>query len=453
MGPRSTQAAQGDRPNVLFIAVDDLNDWMGCLGGHPQSVTPHFNDLAMRGVLFEKAYSAAPVCNPSRASLMTGHRPWTTGVYNNEPYFRDNPKFRDVKTIPQHFADHGYSTHGGGKIFHSPVGDKADQVSFQNNYFPKCGTPKPKKTMQHGVVWPSEYQRAGLWDWGPLDVSEEECQDWQLTDAAGSILNRDHDAPFFLACGIFRPHLPWFAPQKYFDKYPLENIILPRTITDDLADLPPEGVRMAGGNKHAAILKANAWPNAVQGYLAATSFADACLGNLLHQLDNSPYRDNTVVVLWGDHGWSLGEKEHWSKFTMWEESCRNPMMFTAPGVTPVHGRCSRPVSLIDIYPTLCDLCNVPHRDGLEGRSILPLLEQPGREWEYPAISTRLFNNHTVRDERWRYIRYNSGAEELYDHANDEMEWNNLAEQAQYRPVMDRLRQWLPKENAPDLNKS
>jgi arylsulfatase A-like enzyme len=260
-------------------------------------------------------------------------------------------------------------------------------------------------------------------------------------------LNRQHDKPFFLACGFFRPHLPWYVPKKYFDSYPLDKIRLPQVNENDLHDVPPMGQQMARRKDHDNVRKYDQWREAVQGYLASITFVDECVGRVIDALDNSAFRDNTLIVLWSDHGWHLGEKLHWRKFALWEEATHNVLYFAGPGLAS--GRCDAPVNLLDIYPTLVELCLLPSRAQLEGVSLVPLLQDPRAQWQRPALTTHGFSNHSVRSQRWRYIRYADGTEELYDHDTDSLEWTNLAEDPQYRRVIDELSQWLPKVNTPE----
>jgi arylsulfatase A-like enzyme len=272
--------------------------------------------------------------------------------------------------------------------------------------------------------------------------------DHKMVDYAVEYLQRKHEKPFFLACGLFRPHMPWQVPRKYYDMYPPEKITLPDVPTNDLDDVPAAGVKMARPKgDHATMLRTGNWRHAVQAYLASISFADAEVGRLMKALDASPYSGNTVVVLWGDHGWHLGEKSHWRKFSLWEEATRAPLIMVAPGLTKPGSVCRRTVDFMHIYPTLAELCGLPIIDQLEGRSMLPLLMDPTAEWKLPAITTHGRNNHAVRSERWRYIRYANGDEELYDHDADPMEWTNLASKSQFAKVKQELAAWLPKNNA------
>jgi arylsulfatase A-like enzyme len=447
LGFSFSAAAALDKPNVLFIAIDDLNDWIGKLEGHPQTLTPNIDRLADRGVLFGNAHCAAPACNPSRAALMTGVAPHRSGVYvNPQPW---KPVLKDRVTLSQHFMLHGYRAMGSGKIYH---GGYPDPESW-DEYWPsqtrnRPGDPTPKEKSVSGL-------NMSHFDWGPVDVGDADMGDTQVVDWVIQQLQKKRDQPLFLACGIFRPHLPWYVPRKYFDQFPVGDIQLPEHRDDDLDDVPAAGVKMANPSRdHAAVLQHNQWHAAVQGYLASISYTDGQVGRLIAALDASPYARNTVVILWTDHGWHLGEKKHWRKFALWEEATRTPLIFVAPkgtpglaSGTPAGVRVDKPVSLLDIYPTLVELCGLPPRDGLSGQSLVSLLANSAAPWDRPALTTHGRLNHALRSDRWRYIRYADGSEELYDHRNDPMEYTNLADQKKYESVKRDFAKWLPKENA------
>jgi len=446
------RASAVEGPNVLFLAVDDLNDWVGCLGGHPQAKTPNIDRLAEKGVLFEQAYCAAPLCSPSRTAIMTGLRPSTTGIYGNLAWFRDIPKYKDWETIPQYFRKHGYAAVTGGKIYHQPHGKFSDPIAWDQQYSTQMGTPFPPKAnrYQHGMhdLFSNKILARPI-DWGPIEQQTEQTSDWKTADKAAQFLQQEHDRPFFLACGIYHPHLPWYVPQKYFDMHPLESIELPARRENDLDDIPPVGLRMAG--KAFNIIKERGqWKNAVRGRLASGSFADDCVGHVLNALENSKHRDNTIVVLWGDHGYDIGQKE-FAKSALWEQTSRTPLIIYAPGVSKSGGRCKRPVSLVDLYPTLIELCGLPDRDDLDGRSLAPLMRNPETGWPFPAIITHSPHwhgtNHAIRSERYHYIRYSDGGEELYDMSNDPNQWSNLAGDPECSEVKKELKAWLPKVNA------
>ncbi|MCF0062312.1 sulfatase [Dyadobacter chenwenxiniae] len=421
--------------NVLFVAVDDMNDWVGPFGGYEGIKTPNIDKLAKKGVVFKKAYCAAPACNPSRASLLTGVRPSTSGVYhNNQPW---RPVLKDAVTLPQYFTANGYDVKGAGKIFHNAFNDDASWPV----YFDVPKSPEPPKAPVNGFAH---------FDWSPVDANDEDMGDFKVVNQGIEYFSQKHDNPFFLAIGLTRPHLPWYVPQKYYDLYPLSSIKLPKVVANDLSDVPDAGVKIAKPKgDHQFIVNNKQWEKAVQGYLASITFADTQIGRLLDALENSEYAKNTIIVFFGDHGWHLGEKEHWRKFALWEEASRVPLIVYAPGLSKVNSVSERTVNLLDIYPTLAELCNLPARKELEGNSIVPLLKNPSATWEHPSVTTHGFGNHAVRSEKWRYIRYNDGSEELYDHENDPQEFKNLAKVQKYSAEKIKLAKSLPAINKKD----
>lgn len=444
---------QGDRPNVLFISVDDLNDWIGCLGGHAGAKTPNLDRLAKRGVLFESAHCSAPICNPSRASLMTGVLPSRSGIYKNSPYFRDSSVLEKAATLPQYFQQHGYHAMRGGKIFHH--GAITDQASW-NEGFPSLKKHKPASSIPANMEHTLKIYK---WKVGGLKITDKQMDDGLITDWGIKQLNRKHTKPFFLAVGLYHPHLPWFTPQKYYDMHPLKSVVLPKIKDDDLNDVPKIALRQerSGFNKHKEIIKKKQWAEKIQAYQASISFADAQVGRLLDALDKSAYRDNTYIVLWSDHGWHLGEKLRWTKFSLWEESTRVVLMIAGPPkskTSPIKqgGRSPRPVSLLDIYPTLVELCGLPAKKKIDGQSLVPLLKNPNKQWDRPALTTFGQNNHAIRSEKWRYVRWSNGDEELYDRVKDPMEWKNLAKDPQYTELKTKLAKWFPKENVPSAKR-
>ncbi len=423
-------------PNIVFIAIDDLNDWVGVLGGHPQARTPNLDRLAKKCLLFTRAYCAAPACNPSRAALLTGLRPSTTGVYhNNQPW---RPALPDAVTLPAYLLRHGYLVWGGGKIFHGGFPD----AKAWTEYFTGKSKIPAKNLPQRGT--------GGNMAWGPLDAGDDVMPDTQLTDWAIQKLKQPRDRPFFLAVGYQKPHLTWHAPKKYFDAHPLDQIQLPKVLDTDLGDVPAGGLKMAKAQgDHKKITDAGLWKEAVQAYLACCTYMDAQLGRLLDALEQSGQADNTIIILWSDHGWSHGQKQHWRKFSLWERDCRVVFMMSVPGMTPRDARCERTVNLIDIYPTVIDVYGLPAKKGLEGNALTALLRNPNATWNHPSLTTHGRNNHSIRTEKWRYIRYKDGGEELYDHDADPLEWRNLAKDAKYAQVREELAAQLPRVNAPD----
>jgi arylsulfatase A-like enzyme len=427
----------GDKPNVLFIAIDDLNHWVGHLGRNPQTKTPNIDRLASEGVSFTKAYCTAPACNPSRASLMSGQRPSTTGCYLNGQNWR--PGISEEKLLNTYFARAGYRVYGAGKIYHG-AGDRGGEWT---DYFPGSG-----ETQQHPDAKDSGVDGIKFY---PLANRDEDMPDYKVVTYGLEKLKEKSDKPFFLAIGLVKPHMPFSVPKKWFDLFPLDSIQLPPHREDDLDDVPPAGVKMARPDSdHAKIVRSGRWNEVVQAYLATIAFCDSQVGRLLDGLEASSHRDNTIVVLWSDHGWSLGEKSHWRKFALWEEPTRSVFVWKVPGVTQPDGVCVRPVDFTSVYPTLCELTGLPLPDHLDGRSIVPLLKDPRTEWEPPAITTHDFKNHAVRSEDWRYIRYANGDEELYDTAADPLEYINLADQAEHAARKAELAKWLPHTDAASL---
>ncbi len=431
-----------DKPNVLFIAVDDLNDWVGCLGGHPQAKTPNIDSLASAGVLFANAHCAAPLCNPSRTALLFGKRPSTTGVVGNNDDWRTFESLNRSESLPQFFRRNGYFTAAAGKIFHANHGGWRGALTRAEGapYAGRSGFGQPDawderfpaKTIQLPMAPVLiDTHRNGInhhWDWGPIDFKADVTEDGQTSRWAVRQLRAEHAKPFFLAVGIYRPHDPQYAPSEYFDEHPLASVELPRILPDDLDDIPAIAKRYTrGANSYEAMIrKHNALQSATRGYLSSVTFADDMIGRVLRALDASPYANNTVIVLFSDHGYHIGEKQKYHKSTLWEESTRVPLIVSAPGVTEAGGVSHRAVSLIDLYPTLSELAGLDPPGDLDGESLVPLLRNPSAPREIPAMTTRQGQHHTIRTDRWRYIRYGDGSEELYDHDADPMEWTNLA---------------------------
>lgn len=434
LGLQAVNAAESARPNVLFIAVDDLNHWVGHLGRNTQTKTPHIDRLARMGVTFANAQCAAPVCNPSRAALLSGKRPGTTGIYdNNNPFTK---VLKPDESLVMQFKKAGYETLGTGKLWHGGLGWDEQWTTIQ------------KESHQKGKI--NDRSIGGI-AFGPIvEGGDEAVSDTGIADFGVAELGKRHDKPFFLTLGFHKPHMPWNVPQKYYDMHPLDQIQLPPTQAGDLSDIPPAGLKMAKPQgDHAAVLASGRWKEAVQAYLAAISYLDGQVGRVLDAYDKSPHKDNTIIVFWGDHGWHLGEKEHWRKFALWEEATRAPFIWVVPGVTKPGGVCRSPVDFMSVYPTLCDLAALPTPAWVEGDNIRPLLADPAAAWAGVGVTTFGQNNHAVRTARWRYIRYSDGGEELYDHENDEYEWTNLAGRPEHAALKAELAQHFPKNNVPD----
>lgn len=444
----AVQAAAGSKPNVLFIAIDDQNDWIGTLGGHPLAKTPNLDRLAARGTVFLNAHCNAPLCNPSRTSLLLGVRPTTTGIYGLSPWFRDVPAWKDRVALPQHFKAAGYRTLTTGKIYHGKVGGPKKQLEEFDVWGPHggVGVKPPRK-----LIGPTPMGNNPLMDWGAFPHKDEDKGDYQVASwAIEQIEKAPKGQPFFLAAGFFLPHVPCYIPPKWYEMFPDDDSVLPKVVDNDRADtprfswylhwqLPEPRLKWVREN--------NQWRNLARSYLASTAFVDAQIGRLMQALKDSGQEENTVVVVWGDHGWHLGEKAITGKNTLWERSTRVPLIFAGPGVTG-GGRCEQPAELLDIYPTLSQLCGLPARQDLEGTSLVPQLENAGSVRERPAITSHNQGNHAVRTVQYRYIRYADGSEEFYDLKKDPQEATNLAGNPDFAEAIENHRRWLPKVDVP-----
>lgn len=441
-------AAEKPKPNVLFIAIDDQNDWIGALGGHPLAKTPNIDRLAERGTVFLNAHCNAPLCNPSRTSLMLGLRPTTTGIYGLAPWFRNLDQWKDRVALPQHFKNHGYQTLTSGKIYHGgPGGPKKQKTEF-DVWGPAggVGVRPPQK-----LIPATPMGNNPLMDWGVFPHNDEDKGDYKVASwTIEQIQKAPKDQPFFLAAGFFLPHVPCYITEKWYNQFPDDDSVLPKVKEDDRDDtprfswylhwqLPEPRLKWVREN--------NQWRNLVRSYLASTSFVDAQVGRIMVALEESGQAENTIVVLWGDHGWHLGEKGITGKNTLWDRATKVPLIFAGPGVAP-KGRSQQPAELLDIYPTLLELCGLTPRNDLEGLSLVPQLKEAGAKRERPAITSHNQGNHGVRSEKWRYIQYADGSEELYDMVKDPNEWENLASESQYAEIIAEHRKWLPKVDVP-----
>ncbi|MFB9054215.1 sulfatase [Formosa undariae] len=482
-GYASAQAKE--QPNVLFISVDDLNDWEGALLGHPQAITPNMDKLFAEGVLFTNAHASQPVCTASRNSLLSGIHPTTSGWYSSTANMKKNydTVMANHKMLPEHFKNNGYNTYAAGKVFHSGESDYKDKTDdfwtaysphFWNNMEPHIkengfgyrGTmfyPFPKGGGQFVQLYGEDninenyretnrfYSLCG----GPLedeDIPEDGMYDEQIANWAIDKLNKKQDKPFFMAVGFIRPHVPYTAPKKYFDLYPIEDIIVPEVPNNEFEDIPIMGKAIAYGYTPKGgwgdvTTKKEILPELVQSYLACVTFVDEQIGKVIDALEKSPNGKNTIIVLWSDHGQHLGEKRHFRKQALWEESTKVPLYFKIPGNKSNGQKSSQVVSLLDIYPTLTDLCNLPSLPKLEGESLLPLIQSPDIKLDRSVLTTWYYKNHAVRSNDWRYIRYRDGGEELYNHITDPGEHTNLANNPKYAEIIKAHKKWLPNYDA------
>jgi len=428
--PEPSDAASLAHPDVLLIVIDDLNDWVGHLGGHPDAITPGLDRLAERGISFTNAHAAAPVCNPSRAAMLGGVRPTPTGAKRSESW---ETVLAGIRTLPGYFEDEGYELYGTGKIFHGDV-----EEVFSNYFRPE---------FEESVLRPDEpFVDLGAgtsndenFDWQALDVPDDEMPDYRRTSWIGEQLQHPVERPTLFSIGYHLPHIPWYVPRKYFDMHPLADIHLPETRADDLDDVPRVAQRLVSPTVHRNIVESGHWAEAVQAYLAASSFVDAQIARLMEMLDASPRAGRTIVAVVSDHGWHLGGKLHWRKQTLWEEATHIPYLFLIPNYEHPGTLCPHAVDTLSLYPTLCDLAGLPKPEHLEGLSLAPLVRDPDMVWDYGALTTLRGKHHALRTDRWRFIRYAEGSEELYDHDVDPHEFTNLARDPKYRDVLVELR--------------
>ena len=444
-------AAPDRPPNVLLIAIDDLNDWVGCLGGHPQARTPNINRLAERGVLFTNAQCQAPICGPSRASLLSGRYPHSTGLYQQPgkpPIYEDRENFGG-QLLPERFEAAGYETLAAGKITHGIPQGKVFQITGSAGN----SGPKPPRDRRLNFTPPEIPYTGTQTDWGAFPERDEQMPDHGTAGWAEKRLAEPRAEPFFLAVGFHRPHVPFYVPQRWFELFPIDEISLPPVRAgDDLQGVSEIGRAIHELPKYPDLKFLRAeddlqFRRCVQAYLACIAFVDHQVGRVLMALERSPHADNTVVVLFSDHGYHLGEKDRVSKHSLWEESARVPLIIAAPGVDGDR-RCAKPVGLIDLYPTLLELCQLPARAENEGQSLVPLLRDPGADWRFAILTTYTIGNHSLRSERHRYLRYEDGSEELYDMQADPNGWNNLADSAESTKLLERFLTGLPDAEAP-----
>ena len=444
--------------NIIFISIDDMNNWIGPWKGIAD--TPNIDILAKEGIAFKNAHCVAPSCNPSRTSLFTGQRPETTKVYGNFSEFRKKEGGKDRITLPQFLQAKGYETVAAGKLFHDPRGTetlpnpKSDPESWNFQLKVEKGTPwdysyhdenESAKWLNgatefegHEIV---KYSRkTGIW--GPIKETKEMCGDWKVAQFGADFLQKKHEKPFFLGLGIFKPHAPLLAPKEYFDRYPLKDIKLPNIPLNDMEDVPKNALaNFSTGFAKKVKSDTIQWKKGIQAYLACTSFADDCVGQILKGLKKSKYKNNTIVVFWTDHGWQLGHKDRWEKHTLWHQSTNAPLIIKVPNQTHKTA-IQEHVSLLDIYPTITDLLGYKKPAFLEGNSLVPFLKNSNPDWKHKAVVTS-FKSHSVTCKDWNYIRYGNGTEELYNHAKDPDEWHNVANDPKNKDIIKELKKAIP----------
>ena len=436
------EAGTSSRPNFLFLPIDDLNDWIGVLGVNPNVKTPNIDALAATGMLFTNAHAQAPICGPSRASLMSGLLPHQTGIYGQVNDNQLRGAIGAVSPTPfmtESLKNNGYYTAGRGKLFHQGAPEGTFDEYFREGDF----GPKPKRRMK----WESNRTHT---DWGPYPATDAGMLDFQTANWGADWLSQTHENPFFLGLGMIRPHVPWHAPKKWFDMYPLEEIELPPWLENDMDDVPPAGIALTDVPQMPSIewaIENKEWRPILQSYLASISFVDHCIGIAVDALRASAYADNTYIILFSDHGYHLGEKSRFAKMSLWERSTRVPLIVSGPGIKP--GKSEAPVGLIDLYPTILDLAELPENPANAGRSLMPFLKGAGETRE-PVTSVYGRDNFAVIDDRYRYIQYANGEEELYDRSTDPNEWNNIADNPRYADIRRELAARIPKTSRPDV---
>lgn len=453
---------EGQKPvNVLLIAVDDMNNYIGCMGG--PAITPNIDALAKRGVLFSNAYCAAPACNPSRTAIMTGLRPERTGQYTNQGNFRDIGNNKSLLTLPQKLQAAGYQTIEAGKIFHYPHGNSvvpnplSDPVSWTKQIAGQTGTSVPLtyKTRSGVAVWLGDdtldYTNgkkvdylAGASIWGPNTQTVEQTGDWKMSQACVEFLRQQHEKPFFFAVGFSKPHQPLVAPKEYFELYPLDKIGFPDYLITDMEDVPAVNKQNFSSPFVEKVRKHRQTQLAYQAYLACMSFTDACIGNVLNALNKSRYANNTVVIFFSDHGFQLGTKNRWEKYSLWKLATNSPLIVYLPENKFSGTACNEAVSLMDIHATVLEATGINLAENLDCVSLLPQVLDPKKQRKLPAVITHEEGNHSIVWRQYNYIRYNNGSEELYDHFKDNLEYRNEAENGYYKGVMNELKKFIPK---------
>ena len=465
-----------EKPNILFISVDDLNDWVGAMGGHPQAQTPNLDRLFKQGVLFTNAHCSQAVCTASRNSVLSGLHPTTSGWYQSTTAMKKSyPEVMGKHPmLPEYFKRQGYYTMAMGKVFHSGVTDykeKEDDFWSETGFRYKVpkdlrergdgykGThfyPFPKGGSQISRHYGKEYRDGNSLCGGPLDredIPDGEMYDEKIAKWAVRRLKKDYDEPFFMAVGFLRPHLPFTAPREYFDLYDASTLKMPKLPATEMTDIPLMGKaiahgRIKGGDHQAVVnLSETYWREMVHAYLACISFVDAQIGLIIDSLEKSPHAKNTIIVLWSDHGHHLGEKAHWRKQSLWEEATKVPLFIKAPGLTQPLQKRHQVVSLLDIYPTLLDLLGHEKLEKLDGESLLPIIKDEKATRSRPVLNSWYYGNHAVRSQNWRYILYRDGTQELYDHRKDANEHTNLADSKEHRAIIAEHLKQIPKQPA------
>ncbi|UMB61725.1 sulfatase [Lutibacter sp. A80] len=451
------QISAQKKPNIIFIAIDDINDWVGPLEGNKQAITPNMDNFIEEAMVFKNAVCAAPICGPSRSAILSGFLPSTSGVYGNSQNMIYSDIVKKNATLPEYFSKNGYYTLANGKIFHkhgaefgTDFGHWAFDEFARARRYEKDPVNKKRYTASkagiiNGEKKPEYKSKKSKLSWGPTIDSFEETVDYKVADWACNQLKRDFDRPFFMGVGFIKPHLPWIVPQEFFDMYDVNKIIPPIVPEDDLDDiLKPNGEKaFQPTGEYKWIKKHGLEKEATRAYLANISYVDACLGVVMEALEESGYADNTIVIIWGDHGWHLGEKQRYLKNTTFLEAVRTPLFIRLPGMKKAEV-VDQNVSLIDLYPTLVSLCGLPEKANIDGHDFSTILKNPNSNWDYPGI-TITSEGTSILKGKWHYMVSLKGTEQLYNIEKDPMEWENLILNKNYKSVLKELKKWVPKK--------
>ncbi|QBY06159.1 iduronate sulfatase [Thalassotalea sp. HSM 43] len=435
IGADKTQNA--NKPNIVFIAVDDMNDWVGYMGGHPQANTPNIDTLANQGVAFMNAQTVSPGCSPSRNALLYGVEPYNSGLYPFYEHDIHKQLHEKYTSLPQFLKENGYKTYGAGKIHHGPEYSDLEWTGYLD-------AERFSKTYVKGKGFKFNSKSSYRATSNPL----EEMFDHQVASYGIDVINQTHDEPYFAAIGLVKPHLPFDCPVEFYDAQP-EQVEPPAILANDLNDIGKEANSMRRVGEDKKFTQGNKWNDVRRAYLACISWVDYNVGRIMDAVNNSPDADNTVVILWSDHGYHLGEKKTFKKFTLWEEASRVPFIIHDLRQEKKQGRkVEQAVTLINVYKTIADLADLTPPKHVDGFSLVPQLNDPATPVAQPAISTWGRGNYSVRTKDWRLIKYFNGDLELYNNRVDQNEWNNLAYNEKYQDKLDELLAKLPKTEAP-----
>lgn len=440
--------AQKRAYNVLLIVADDMNEY-GFFNTYPQVKAPNLAGFREKSVSFRHAYCPAPACSPSRTSFLSGVSPHRSGKYYNGSKVWDTPLMEEQESMMEWFQRVGYNTYGKGKLFHAQISGERVAKNFKG--FTGKGGFGPFPDEAHRTFGSNSRFR------GIQAFEEEEFPDVINADSIIDLLQSEHDKPFFMMYGLWRPHSPYTCPQRFLDLYDPDDIIIPKGfLENDLDDLPPIPAAFIKSDDQKQFNQIASseeqWKLYLRGYLACYSFADYNIGRVLDALENSPYYDNTIVIVTSDNGFHMGEKDRFNKNSLWEQSAITPMAIKVPGTQHAGKVCTKPINLLDLYPSFVDYCGngIEPLKPIDGQSIRPLLENPASKWKHPSITYFGKGWVSIRSEQYRYLTYPDGTEELYDHFRDQWEWENLASNPKYKKVKKQLRKFIPKEMAEEV---